>query len=437
MKITKKILIGIVCLIILFTIVSCDNQNGNKKEENVLGMVDNPSNNVVLSETPTPHTDYTPEWFSNIEEFNNAIFSKEKKYGIDLISYYYLPEALPDGVSLNFIQVKDAYVAIYYSIEGRTNEYYVFEWYRLLQEGQLKKGVLYSFNESSIHKVENYYIVESSSTNLSYVYWEEDGKVFHAVVPANVPSDEWSHFCSSKKIDITSAISDDKSEELIGKPSPKPFINEDTNDLEPFDNKSEEPILTPSPKPFEKEDELHFLLFDEKAETPDSPVSTEHDDYDGQIVKIGRSNVFPPVLLTNGNTNVVPHFVMYSGEIFSEFFNGMMSVRGDPINYDEMLPLLPEINGEEDWYINANGDNIVRSVTFYTIDDNSSEKIAYINDVIAPFGEKTPVKDLNNQCKDSGSYLVEIKVQVKGEFISETDKNESFVFSCLFKVIVT
>jgi len=141
-------------------------------------------------------TDEKANFFSTIDELEAAIESNELgcNKGNELTGYY-KPNCIPSNSRLDYIQVKDFYVALFYQID-HSDAYYMIEWYRTLAEGQLVSGVLKYFSQDNISVLGKYYIVSSNeNSSVKDVFWEQDGAVFHAVVPIIYNLADISKYC--------------------------------------------------------------------------------------------------------------------------------------------------------------------------------------------------------------------------------------------------
>lgn len=118
------------------------------------------------------------------------------------LNCYYVPKAIPENVSLEYMALKDFYIAIYYSINDSPDAelYYVFEWWRPLAAGDLENNMNRMYSSDALELQDKYYIVKSGA--LQDIFWEQDGTVFHAVTPENISDEEIAAFCNAEKVTI-------------------------------------------------------------------------------------------------------------------------------------------------------------------------------------------------------------------------------------------
>jgi len=168
--------------------------------------------------TEEPYLDVTPRWFKTETEFVDAIKNdpkaiEENTYSVGEMAYYFIPEVIPEGALLDYIAVKDFYVALYYKYDKEPDPFwertFMFEWYRTKKTGDTELNVRNQFSEERIKQNNEYYIIKIKPTddykgNNEYVcqdvYWEKDGYAFHAVVPIWFTEADIEKYCVAKKV---------------------------------------------------------------------------------------------------------------------------------------------------------------------------------------------------------------------------------------------
>lgn len=203
-----KYLLLIIAIVMLASLIGCSVPISN--DEGAINKIvsDNNAENLKNDEAiETPHVYELPYFFSSEKELSDAVKSKLKfeDVAVSRIDEYYRPNYIPDGVSLEYIAVKDFYVALRYKyndIIKQTDEdpYYLLEWFRTMTEGSLEKHMYRTYASDHFETFKHYYIVNADI--VQSVYWEQDGKVFHAVTPSDISLEELEKFCNAEKVVI-------------------------------------------------------------------------------------------------------------------------------------------------------------------------------------------------------------------------------------------
>ena len=417
MKPFKTLMLVALVVFLMTLFASCVIRNSNSYPDHNKGSDYEAVNKIDSTDAPSvPYSNDLPKWYYSFEEFNNAVVSKkEVAYNINSISYYFTPEYIPEGVYLNYIQVKDAYVAIYYSISDKDNDYLVFEWYRLLKEGQLKSGVLYSFAESSISFSNDYYVVKGEESTLFDIFWEQDGYVFHAVVPSDVQFEEWNRFCRSKRIELES----DSSINAQYTTSNEHHENESTT--EPMS--TEEPAL-PSAiieyTPYQADPII-------SASPTDDSAKNYLDDHNGS-----NEAIQPQLSLKSNDIIVKPMSFIYSSETYMEDLKALIHTTAAPIDLSSIMVSLPELSIEDEYHILVGANEKLISVSLCSIDAQDPDNIKWIT-VSEPLNLFKP-NDYADILDNKGTIIVQIRIAVPGKTIPEIGQSENYIYSCLFKI---
>lgn len=211
----KKILVFIVITAFLFSGCGTNTEqiSGNDINEEQK-MTEDKSN------LPTPHADELAWIFNTEQEFVASIIDGStendgSKHSIKEMKYYFIPEVVPEGVTLDHIAVKDFYVALWYTYDKEPDPYwerlFIFEWYRTKKTGDTEMNVKRHFPEEEIKRKNEYYIVkiepwDGYTGDNEYVcqdvYWEKSGYAFHAVVPIWFTEADIEKYCVAKKVNV-------------------------------------------------------------------------------------------------------------------------------------------------------------------------------------------------------------------------------------------
>ena len=167
----------------------------------------NKENTDALIEEPI--TNEMPYYFKDEAELIEAINSKKYADAVSNINEYYKPKNVPSGFSLQYISIKDFYIALYYNTDSNnaradtidSGEYYMLEWFRTMSEGDLEDSLNRMYTEKDIVLKEgSYYIIPSDT--LQDVYWEQDSLAFHAVTPSDISDEVLEDFCTAVSVPI-------------------------------------------------------------------------------------------------------------------------------------------------------------------------------------------------------------------------------------------
>lgn len=185
---------------------SNNEENALEEKTNDKKIINNGEN---TEQTDMPNEEHNKLYtFSGEEQFKETVKTENENATLSGVSEYYVPKYLPKDMELEFINVKDFYVALNYKYtdeqkeESINDECIVFEWYRTLKEGDLEENFIKrSFSPEQYTKYKNYFLIEPAGA-LRDVSWEEQGLVFHAVVPTSFTNEQIEEFCQAEKVTV-------------------------------------------------------------------------------------------------------------------------------------------------------------------------------------------------------------------------------------------
>jgi hypothetical protein len=168
-------------------------------------------------------TSATVKEFSDLGEFDKFASQKDSMYTEQ--GYYYIPSVVPENVALNEILVGgNSPLYTYNSEKKRTSMYdpleFTIQW--IPQREQLKitveefaKNIMPVF---PITRAGNYAVVERTAASwlpddllkdykedeviFKMVWWEQEGEIFQARIPATFTQEDIEKYCVAKKVEV-------------------------------------------------------------------------------------------------------------------------------------------------------------------------------------------------------------------------------------------
>jgi hypothetical protein len=219
----KKIFL--IVILVSFIISGCNVANNEqiKKADSISINGANVNTTSQSSESPesTPQACEVARIYSSEQDLNAAVKDGSSKQeaenmcSLEEINYYFVPEAIPDGMKLDHIAVKEFYIALYYLYDDKPDpeweRTFMIEWERTLKSGDIKTNVERLYAENSINQKDGYYIIKAEPSkeytgDKEYVhqnvYWEQNGYSFHSVVPITFTEEDIAKYCKAVKIAI-------------------------------------------------------------------------------------------------------------------------------------------------------------------------------------------------------------------------------------------
>ena len=201
-----------ILLALLFILCSCSSSAGKMVADSSKTVISEQNKGAYdknTEQTDMPNKEHNKLYtFSGEEQFKETVKTENENETLSGVSEYYVPKYLPKDMELEFINVKDFYVALNYKYtneqkeESINDECIVFEWYRTLKEGDLEENFIKrSFSPEQYTKYKNYFLIEPAGA-LRDVSWEEQGLVFHAVVPTSFTNEQIEEFCQAEKVTV-------------------------------------------------------------------------------------------------------------------------------------------------------------------------------------------------------------------------------------------
>lgn len=111
------------------------------------------------------------------------VFATEAEFATAYGEAYYKPQTLPEGAVLE--SIAPSANALVFAYRLGEDEAYVFEWLTEVRAGGLEAELHTAFGSMEFFVVnEGYYVLQEAE--FLQVFWEQDGQVFHARLPATM-----------------------------------------------------------------------------------------------------------------------------------------------------------------------------------------------------------------------------------------------------------
>ena len=232
----RRIIILVIATVLVFGLSACavtgqnllevnnvDKADGIEQkpigENNMSGDVKDEANEQIGKTYSVPSGSVTPIYFKSETELKDVIMGKTTlQHGpwnpetVTSLAYYFKPEYLPEEVCLSYISVHDSNVAFCYEFDQPPDEWksnvFLLEWFRSLKAGDMEKNVGRWFSDSEIEHYMGYDIyiykvtdeLEKKEFSRQDIFWEQNGYVFHAIVPMWFTKEDIEKYCVAKKV---------------------------------------------------------------------------------------------------------------------------------------------------------------------------------------------------------------------------------------------